>query len=94
MRNPFARLASLLNQSPSVQMPYEVDCDGLTGVKLQPGDFERELRERRDWCKNNAIGEYDVEPIGPDPERLTARRFKFANQRDAALFKLFFPTVL
>ena len=75
-------------------MPYEVDCDGLTRVNLQPGDFEPELCHRRDWCKNNAIGAYAVEPIGPDPERLTGRRFKFELQRDAELFKLFFPTDL
>ena len=94
MRYPFGRLASLLNQSQPVPMPYEVDCDGLTRVKLRPGDFERELRHRRDWCTDNATGAYAVEPIGPDPERLTGRRFKFANQRDAALFKLFFSTDL
>ncbi len=94
MRYPFARLASLLNQAPPVQMPYEVDCDGLTRVKLPPGVFERELRDRRDWCENNTTEAYEVGPIGPDPERLTGRRFKFTNQRDAALFKLFFPTVL
>ena len=41
-----------------------------------------------------ATGAYEVGPIGPDPERLTGRRFKFANQHDAALFKLFFPTVI
>jgi hypothetical protein len=56
--------------------------------------FERELRDRRDWCENNTTEAYEVGPIGPDPERLTGRRFKFTNQRDAALFKLFFPTVL
>jgi hypothetical protein len=32
--------------------------------------------------------------LSDQTRRLTGRRFKFANQRDAALFKLFFPTVL
>lgn len=93
MRYPFTRPASCTIQS-VVVMQYDVDCDGLTRVNLQPGDFERELRDRREWCKDNATGAYDIQPIGPDPERLTGRRFRFAIERDAALFKLFFPTDL
>jgi hypothetical protein len=72
--------------------PYIVDCDGLTRANpTQPGEFEGALRERRDWCEANARGDYEIEPIGPNPEELTGRRFRFANDKVAALFKTWFP---
>jgi hypothetical protein len=88
----------LLAQPPFRTNPHPYRCRTKWTATGSPastfGVFERELRDRRDWCENNTTGAYEVGPIGPDPERLTGRRFKFANQRDAALFKLFFSTDL
>ena len=88
-----AHLCTLLPPPPCpASLPHAVECVGLTRVNLQePGLFERELNERRDWCSENAQGAYCIQPIGPDPERLTGRRFRFADQTVAAKFKLIFP---
>jgi hypothetical protein len=74
-------------------MPYVVDCIGLTRNKLaSPGEFEGELRDRREWLAENCRGQYEIKPLGPNPECLTGRRFVFEKEEDAARFKLFFPT--
>src|SRR5215212_2756997 len=82
----FSCLRALLPPQPDPSsLVYTVECDGLSRVNLQErGQFEHELSERRDWCNENAPGAYDIEPIGPDPERLTGRRFRFADQTVAA----------
>lgn len=75
--------------------PHLVDCHGLSRQTLVGvGEFERELHERLAWCEQNASGVYAIEPIGPDPERLTGRRFRFADQGTAALFRMWFSTDL
>lgn len=63
---------------------------GLTGV----GEFEDELQKRRDWCVENARGLWMVQPVGPNPEQLTGRRFRFADHVDAVFFKMRFETDL
>jgi hypothetical protein len=75
--------------------PYIVECDGLTRLNLtQPGEFEHAYNDRRQWCEVNAPGAHEIEPIGPGPEQLTGRRFRFTCEKTAALFKLSFPTDL
>jgi hypothetical protein len=75
--------------------PYNVECDGLTRLNLtRPGEFERAYNDRRQWCETYARAAHIIEPIGPGPEQLTGRRFRFACQKTAALFKLCFPTDL
>ena len=75
--------------------PWTVVCNGLTRTNLTaPGQFEQALRERRDWCEQLAPGDYEIEPIGPNPEQLTGRRFRFVNPRIAVAFKMQFPVDL
>ncbi len=79
----------------AARMPYVVACDGLTRTNLtRPGEFETALNDRRQWCETHAPDAHVIEPIGPNPEQLTGRRFRFASQKTAALFKLSFPTDL
>jgi hypothetical protein len=91
-----ARFRTPFPPQPSpASLPHIVDCDGLTRVNLkEPGQFECELNQRRDWCNENAPGTHCIEPIGPCPERLTGRRFRFRDERVATLFKLWFETNL
>jgi hypothetical protein len=75
--------------------PFIVECDGLTRLNLTlPGEFEQAYNDRRQWCETHARGAHAIEPIGLGPEQLTGRRFRFACQKTAALFKLGFPTNL
>ena len=75
--------------------PYVVDCDGLTRTNLTArSEFEDTLSERRDWCEQHAPGDYEIEPIGPDPEQLTGRQFRFVDPKMAVAFKLLFPVDL
>jgi hypothetical protein len=76
-------------------MPYIVVCDGLNRLNLtRPGEFETALNDRRQWCETHVPGAHEIEPIGPNPEQLTGRRFRFSDQKAAAMFKLSFPTDL
>ena len=75
--------------------PWAVDCDGLTRTNLSdPGQFEHALCERRDWCEQHAPGDYEIEPIGLNPEQLTGRRFRFVDPKIAVAFKVLFPVDL
>jgi hypothetical protein len=75
--------------------PHTVECDGLTRQNLtRPIEFERALRERQEWCERHAPGDYEIEPIGPNPEQLTGRRFRFVDPKVAVAFKLTFPVNL
>jgi hypothetical protein len=47
------------------------------------------LRERWDWCRERCPSDYEIEPLRKHG-RLVGRRFRFARESDAALFKLFF----
>jgi hypothetical protein len=75
--------------------PWIVVCNGLTRTNLTaPGQFEQALRERRDWCEQHAPGDYEIEPIGPNPANLTGRRFRFVDSKMAVAFKMAFPVDL
>jgi hypothetical protein len=75
--------------------PFIVECDGLTRLNLtRPGEFETALNDRRQWCDTHAPGVHAIEPIGPGPEQLSGRRFRFADQKTAVLFKMRFDTSL
>src|SRR4051812_1425618 len=76
------------------ETPWVVDCDGLSRAKLPPGVFEREFCERRDWLKAHCPGAFEIEPLGPNPEELTGRRFRFESDVMAVYFKLRFETNL
>jgi hypothetical protein len=70
-------------------MLHEVDCPGLTAHDL--GDaFAEEFQGRRLWCRQHCEGTFTVEPVWSDGDyrRDTGRRFLFADEADAALFRL------
>jgi hypothetical protein len=46
------------------------------------------IRERREWCDEHCPGSYEIEPLGPNPEQLTGRRFRFESDKIAVHFKL------
>jgi hypothetical protein len=70
-------------------MSYQIDCPDLTAHDL--GDaFAEEFQGRRLWCRQHCEGTFTVEPMwsGGDYRRDTGRRFLFADEADAALFRL------
>ena len=77
------------------ECPWAVEVHGLDRNNLsRPSEFEEELQNRRDWCVENARGLWMVQPMGPNPEQLIGRRFRFADHRDAVFFRLRFETDL
>ena len=88
-------LSGLPRQPLASECPWAVEVHGLDRNNLAGMfDFENELQMRRDWCTEHARGLWMVQPIGPDPERLTGRRFRFENPRAAVHFKMRFETDL
>lgn len=84
-----------VNAARRAATPHIVDCNGLSRTNLtKPSEFEHAFNERRAWCQKHAAGEFEIEPIGPNPEQLTGRRFRFESADTAALFKLWFQTDL
>ena len=69
-------------------MPHRVDCGGVTVRDMQEA-FAAELHRLKRWCREHCEGAFSVEPIrGPAAGRDTGRRFRFAEQGDAAFFRL------
>ena len=70
-------------------MRYGVDCEGVTVHDLGPA-FAYELQALKGWCRENCTREFAVEPIrNAAVGRDTGRRFRFAEEFDAAAFRLF-----
>jgi hypothetical protein len=69
--------------------PYVVDWVGLTREDLGDAMFEERLWAARHWCNERCPNDHEIEPIR-DQGRLIGRQFRFANDADAALFKLWF----
>ena len=69
-------------------MPHVVECFALTVHDL--GDaFADEFWDRRLWCREYCEHEFAVEPIWDRTKgRDTGRRFLFADQTEAAMFRL------
>jgi hypothetical protein len=67
-------------------MPHVVDCHGLTVHDLGQV-FAEEFQGRRLWCRKNCRSEFAVAPLR-NGERDTGRRFSFADQTEAAMFRL------
>jgi hypothetical protein len=72
-------------------LPYVVDCVGLTEDDLGYPAFPQALQERREWCRESCRHGYEIEPIRDEQMRLIGRRFYFADQGEATLFKVLFP---
>lgn len=67
--------------------PYVVDCPGLAREVIGDRKFERQFWERRNWCESHCPGDHEIEPIRDHQGRLTGRRFRFADEYDAAKFR-------
>lgn len=69
-------------------MPHRVDCEGVTVHDMGEG-FAAELHRLKRWCREYCEGALSVEPIrDPAKGRDTGRRFLFAEDDDAAAFRL------
>lgn len=69
-------------------MPHVVECPSLTVHDLGKGFAEKFLR-RKLWCRECCEHEFTVEPIWDHAEgRDIGRRFLFADQTEAAMFRL------
>ncbi|MGK7867203.1 hypothetical protein [Falsiroseomonas sp. E2-1-a20] len=70
-----------------VAMPHIVECHGLTVHDLDQA-FAEEFQGRRLWCRRNCQNEFSVAPIRDTAlGRDTGRRFSFADQAEAAMFR-------
>jgi len=70
--------------------PYVVDCPGLDGEDLPYEVYAMQLRERESWSVERCPHDHEIEPLY-DHGRLIGRRYRFAHQGDAALFRMLFP---
>ncbi|WP_046861605.1 hypothetical protein [Microvirga massiliensis] len=70
--------------------PNVVTCTGLSREHLGDELFERQFHHRRVWCKQQCPGDYEIEPIRNDRMVLIGYDFRFVQQGDAALFKIYF----
>jgi hypothetical protein len=69
-------------------MPHVVECDGLTVHDLGQR-FAEEFQGRRLWCRKNCRSGFTVTPIRDAAlRRDTGRRFSFADEAEAAMFRL------
>ncbi|MGG5890984.1 hypothetical protein ACLF3G_28290 [Falsiroseomonas sp. HC035] len=68
-------------------MRHVVDCHGLTVHDLHQ-QFAQEFQGRRLWCRKNCHSGFTVAPIWDAAlGRDTGRRFAFADQAEAAMFR-------
>ena len=74
-------------------LPFVVDCIGLTPLNLSDREFEKELHRRKAWCATHAE-DWEIVPLGMTPEHVIGRRFRFARDHDAAMFKKWFAVRL
>lgn len=70
--------------------PYVIDCPDLSRERLGEQEFKKQFSARRDWCRKQCPYDHEIEPIDDEALYSAGRRFRFANQGDAALFKMNF----
>lgn len=80
----------LVDDARRAATPYVVDCPDLSLEVLGDREFERQFCERRDWCRSRCPNGHEIEPIRDANGCLAGRRFRFAKDGDATLFKTFF----
>ena len=84
----------LIDDARRKQTPHFIDVKGLSRTHLTtPGAFDHEFAIRLAWCREYAPN-FAVEPIGPNPEGLVGKRFRFRDTPICALFAASFPTDL
>jgi len=69
--------------------PYIVDCAKLNDGDLPYGVYVTRLLDRENWCRQHCPHGHEIEPLR-EHGRLIGRRYRFAHESDAALFKVFF----
>jgi hypothetical protein len=69
--------------------PHIVEWRGLSREDIGDALFEAKFCAARRWCDERCPQDYEIEPIR-DHGRLSGRLFRFADDTDAALFKLWF----
>lgn len=82
------------NQARLAKLSHTVTCHGLNEEHLGQGRSCQELQARREWIAANCRGDYAIEPVRDNRQRLTGRAFRFASQVEATAFKLVFPISL
>ncbi len=70
--------------------PYVVECVGLSRKNLGDEEFVRGYRTRRLWCEGRCALDHEIEPIRNQNMVLIGYLYRFADEGDAALFKLLF----
>jgi len=78
-----------INDARRAATPYIVDCFSLNGEDLPYEIYATQLRERDSWCVERYPNDHEIEPLR-DHGRLIGRRYRFAHERDAAAFRVYF----
>ena len=78
---------------PINQLSHRVECLRLTREHIGDPRFERELRLRLAWLRQNCSSKFDIEGIR-EAGKLVGRRFLFSCPNEALWFKMRFPTRL
>lgn len=100
--NPLIDLSELRRRNPRgfydqarlAKLTHTVTCHGLNEEHLGQSQSCQELQSRREWIASNCQGDWAIEPVRDNQQRLTGRVFRFASQVEAASFKLVFPISL
>lgn len=101
MRPPFD-LSKLHSRCPQgfygqarlAKLAHTVTCHGLNEEHLGQSRSCQELQARREWIAANCQGDWTIEPVRDNQQRLTGRAFRFASQVEATAFKFVFPISL
>jgi hypothetical protein len=83
------RSSGFIDEPRRAATPHIVDCIGLNDEDLPYGEYATQLREREDWCRRRCPTQHEIEPLR-DRGRLIGRRYRFARESDAVLFKTYF----
>ncbi len=101
MRSPFdpSKLHSrcpqgFYGQARLAKLTHTLTCYGLNEERLGQRRSSQELQARREWIAANCQGDWTIEPVRDNRQRLTGRAFSFASQVEATAFKLMFPISL
>ena len=70
--------------------PFVVVCPDLSREVIGDREFEKQFSERRNWCEERCPADHEIEPVRDRQMRLVGRKFRFMNECDAVLFKLYF----
>jgi hypothetical protein len=81
--------AGFLTDERRAATPYIVNCLNLNDEDLSYRMYVTQLQDRENWCRQHSPHDHEIEPLR-DQGRLIGRRYRFAHESDATLFKIFF----